>query len=172
MGFPGLSGKESVCQCRRCRRCGFSPWVGKIPWNRKWQPTPVSLPGKFHRQRNLAGYSPWGLKELGTPEKWSTHIYIAQELCSMLCNGLHGERVWRRVDIWIWIKIFFAVPWGCQQRLFRGSDDSLKCWLMRVISRKKEGEWVFKAKEKMIEDMEAQESMNLVLEKSHIPGTW
>ena len=54
-GFPGSSaGKESACQCRRH---GFIPWVGKIPWRRKWQPTPVFLPGKSHRQRNLAGYS-------------------------------------------------------------------------------------------------------------------
>ena len=41
----------------------FNPWVGKIPWRKKWQPTPVFLPGKFHWQRNLAGYSPGGLKE-------------------------------------------------------------------------------------------------------------
>ena len=43
-----LSGKESTCQCQRHRRYGFNPWVGKIPWRRKWQPTPVFLPGKFH----------------------------------------------------------------------------------------------------------------------------
>ena len=48
MGFPRwLSGKESTCQCRRCKRCGFDPWVGKIPWSRKWQPAPVFLPGNF-----------------------------------------------------------------------------------------------------------------------------
>ena len=47
-----LSGKESACQFRRC---GFDPWVGKIPWRRKWQPTPVFLPGKSHGQRSLAG---------------------------------------------------------------------------------------------------------------------
>ena len=52
-----LSGKESACQCRRHK---FSPWVGKFPWRRKQQPTPVFLPGKSHRQRSLAGYSPWG----------------------------------------------------------------------------------------------------------------
>ena len=45
-GFPGgTSGKESACQCRRHKRCGFSRWVRKIPWRRKWQPTPVFLPG-------------------------------------------------------------------------------------------------------------------------------
>ena len=47
----GTSGKESACQCRRCKRRGFDPWVGKIPWRRKWQPTPVFLPGKSHEQR-------------------------------------------------------------------------------------------------------------------------
>ena len=58
-GFPGgTSGKEPACQCRRHKRCRFNPWVGKIPWSRKWQPTPVFLPGKSHGQRSLAGYSP------------------------------------------------------------------------------------------------------------------
>ena len=52
--------KEPMCQCRRCRRPGLDPWVGKIPWRRKWQPTPVFLPGESHGQRNLVGYSPWG----------------------------------------------------------------------------------------------------------------
>ena len=45
-----LSGKESACQYRRSR---LSPWVGKIPWKRKWQLTPVFLPGKSHGQRSL-----------------------------------------------------------------------------------------------------------------------
>ena len=47
----------------------FNPWVGKIPWRRKWQPTPVLLPGKFHGRRILVGYSPWGRKELDTTEQ-------------------------------------------------------------------------------------------------------
>ena len=50
----GLDGKESAY-----RRCRFNPWVRKIPWRRKWQPTPVFLPGKSHRQSSLEGYSPW-----------------------------------------------------------------------------------------------------------------
>ena len=58
-GFPdGASGKESACQCRRPERCGFDPWIAKIPWRRKWQPTPEFLPGQFHGQRCLVGYSP------------------------------------------------------------------------------------------------------------------
>ena len=39
---------------------GFDPWVGKMPWRRKWQPTPVFLPGEFHGQKSLVDYSPWG----------------------------------------------------------------------------------------------------------------
>ena len=63
-----LSGKESACQCRRCERRGFYPWVGKIPWRRKWQPTVVFLPGEAHGQRGLVGYSPGGCKASDTTE--------------------------------------------------------------------------------------------------------
>ena len=49
--------------CLQCWRPGFDTWLGKIPWRRSWQPTPVFLPGEFHGQRSLAGYSPWGHKE-------------------------------------------------------------------------------------------------------------
>ena len=58
-----LSRKEYTCHCRRCKRYGFDPWIGKIPWRRKWQPTPVFLPGESHGQRSLKGNSPWGCKE-------------------------------------------------------------------------------------------------------------
>ena len=67
-----FSGKETASQCRRLRRCRFDPWVEKIPW-RKWQPIPVFLPGKFHGQRSLSDYSPWGHKESDTTERLSTH---------------------------------------------------------------------------------------------------
>ena len=53
-------------------------WTGKIPWRRKWHPTPVFLPGELHGQRSLACYSPWGCKESDTTEQLSfTHSYIA-----------------------------------------------------------------------------------------------
>ena len=68
-----ITGKESVCQCRRLKRRGFDPWVGKIPWRNKWQPTPVFLPGEFHGEKSLAGYSPWGCKESDTTEHTHTH---------------------------------------------------------------------------------------------------
>ena len=62
------SGKESACPCRRGKRHGFNPWVKKILWSRKWKPIPVFLPGKFHGQRSMKGYSPWGHKELDITE--------------------------------------------------------------------------------------------------------
>ena len=64
-----LSGKESACQCSRRRECKFDTWVGKIPWRRKWQFTPVFLPGEFHWQRSLMVYRPWNLKEADRSER-------------------------------------------------------------------------------------------------------
>ena len=51
----------------------FDPWVRNVPWSRKWQPTPASLPGKFHGQRSLEGYSLRGRKESGTTEHTCAH---------------------------------------------------------------------------------------------------
>ena len=74
-GLPEwLSSKDPACQCRRHRRRGFNPWVGKIPWSRKWQPTPVFLPGEFHEQKSKAGYSPWGRKASDTTKHIRTSI--------------------------------------------------------------------------------------------------
>ena len=55
--------------CLQSRRPQFDPWVGKIPWRTKWQPTPIFLPRKFHGQRSLVGYSSWGRRELDTTEQ-------------------------------------------------------------------------------------------------------
>ena len=67
--FPvGISSKEPDYQCRRCKRCGFHPWIGKIPWRRAWQPMPMFLPGESQGQRSLEGYGPQCCKELGVTE--------------------------------------------------------------------------------------------------------
>ena len=65
MGYKGIYPDGSVVKNppANARRCGFDPWVGKIPWRRKWQPSPVFLPGESPGQRSLSGYSPWGCKE-------------------------------------------------------------------------------------------------------------
>ena len=67
VGLPWWLRRLSVCL--QYGRPGFDPWVGKIPWRRKWQSTPALLPGKSHGQRSLVGYSPWGCKELDTTER-------------------------------------------------------------------------------------------------------
>ena len=69
MGHPQwLSGKESACDAKDVGDTGSFPGVGKIPWRRAWQPTPVFLSGESRGQRSLAGYSPQGHKELDTSE--------------------------------------------------------------------------------------------------------
>ena len=69
LGFPaGTSGQESICYAGDPVRCGLDPWVKKVPCRRAWQPTPVYLPGESHGQKSLAGYRPWGLKELDMTE--------------------------------------------------------------------------------------------------------
>ena len=72
LGLPQWLSWQRICL--QCRRPGFNPWVGKIPWRRKWQPTPVCLPGEFHEQRSLAGYSPWASKESDKTEHRHTAL--------------------------------------------------------------------------------------------------
>ena len=60
----------------QCRRPRSDSWARKIPWGREWQPTPVFLPGEFHGQRSLAGYSLWGHKESDTA-KQLTHTWMS-----------------------------------------------------------------------------------------------
>ena len=75
--FPGGSAEKNPPAMQEMyRRHGFDPWVGKIPWRRKRQHIPVFLPGKFHGQRSLAGYSPWDCKELDTTEHAHTHNLV------------------------------------------------------------------------------------------------
>ena len=94
------SGKESACQCRRRQ---FDLWVRKIPWRRKWQPALVFLPGKFHGQRALTGYTVHGVAELYITYQLSnnsiykhTHIFFIV-LCRyyiVFCFVLQMEGWW------------------------------------------------------------------------------
>ena len=76
-----LSGQESAC---RCRRHGFDPWVGRILWRRKWQSTPVFLPGESHGRRSLVCYSPRGRKESDTTERLHFHFHFVAQLVKNL----------------------------------------------------------------------------------------
>ena len=79
--FPWwVSGKESACQCWR-RRSHL--WVRKIPWKRRWQPTPEFLPGKSHGYRSLVGYSPWGCERMG--HDWATKQQRLMILSTFSC---------------------------------------------------------------------------------------
>ena len=74
-GLPRwLSGLRIHLWYGRHRRCGFDPWVRKIPWRRAWQPTPVFWPGEFHGQGSLVGYRLWACKESDTTE-WPLHTH-------------------------------------------------------------------------------------------------
>ena len=77
--LPGGSDSKSVCL--QCRRPGFDPWVRKIPRRKKWQPTPVLLPGKSHGQRSLVSYSPRGGRESDTVERLHFHFLCTQYSC-------------------------------------------------------------------------------------------
>ena len=73
--------KEPACQYRS-KRCGFNPWVRKIPWRRAWQPTPVFLPGESRGQRSLVGYSPCCRKESDTTERLHFYLSIFNTVCT------------------------------------------------------------------------------------------
>ena len=76
LGFPGgASGKGPTCQWRRCKRCRFYPWLGKIPWRRKWQPTPAFLPRESQGRRSLAGSSPRGHTESDMTKQLCMHAH-------------------------------------------------------------------------------------------------
>ena len=73
LGLPWWQDGKSIClQCGRPR---FDPWVGKIPWRREWQPTPVFLPGESHGWRSLVGYSPQAHKESDRTERLHVHFH-------------------------------------------------------------------------------------------------
>ena len=84
-------------QCRRHRRWGFDPWVWKIPWRRKWQSTPVFLPGKSRGQRSLVGYSPRGRKGADTTE----HTNTWEKSC-LIHNSDSCKVLWLEIVIMLW----------------------------------------------------------------------
>ena len=101
----------------KCRKPGFSLWVGKIPWRRKWQPTPVFLPGKSHGRKSLVSYSPRGRKKLDTTEQLSFFLFISSVQLLSLVR-------------------LFATPWTaeCQASLsLTNSQSLLKLTSIRLV---------------------------------------
>ena len=105
--FPsGACGKEPACQCRSHKRCGFDPWVGKIPLSRKWQPTVIFLPGESHRQKgwgttvHRVTECQTGLKQLSMHTHGNFMFNILQTCLSVFCNSctiLHSRQQNTRV---------------------------------------------------------------------------
>ena len=108
--------------CLQCGRPGFDPCVGQIPWRRKWQPTPVLLPGNFHGWRSLVGYSPWGRKELHTTEQ--LHFLTFPFFLMVFPVVTYGCESWttkkaehQRIDafqLWCWRRLV-KVPWKARR---------------------------------------------------------
>ena len=93
-GFPG----SSVVKRRQygsCRRPRFGPWVGKIPWRRKWQPAPVFLPGESHGQSSLAGYSPQGCTESDMTGRTHIHEHRASNQAEEWSQWEETDQSWR-----------------------------------------------------------------------------
>ena len=121
-----LSGKEICLQCRRRNRShGFDPWVGKIPWRKKGQQTAVFFSGKFHGQRSLVGYGPWGCKRvrhnLATkqqqqqnyvfllPKNSTVYLFMSQMCCFYLICSIHIWPFWSLFRITLIFLIFSPI---------------------------------------------------------------
>ena len=124
LGLPRwCSGKESACQCKRHRRLGFHPWIGIIPWRRKWQPAPVFLLEKSHGQRRLMGYSPWGHKESDVTERahTHTHTHTHTHIYTYISTHTHTHtHIYDHVE-----RLLIPDLWD-KGRLFRGKDSKWK----------------------------------------------
>ena len=88
---------------------GSTPGLGRFPWRRAWQHIPIFLPGEFHRQRSLASYRPWGLKELDTTEQLILLLLLFcwkdedREMWSQPLDlkGIRSPQYWRWVELWV-----------------------------------------------------------------------
>ena len=98
-----LSSKESTY--RWCRRRWFNPWVGKIPWRRAWQPTPVFVPGESQGLNTLASYSPQGHKESDTTEATDDAHIINRWLCR-----LHINNPWKHFSLHKPLGSLYRIP--------------------------------------------------------------
>ena len=97
-GFPWWLRWQRICLQRK--RPGFDLWVRKILWRKAWQPTAVFLPGKFHGQRSLAGYSSWGRKESDTIAWLTTKASLA---AFSYCSEHLQLRRLKQTPWWVWV---------------------------------------------------------------------
>ena len=118
---PGLPHRRwMLSQLSPKGRCRFNPWVRKIPWRRKWQPTSVFLPGKSHGQRSLVGYSPWSLKKVWhdfTTKQQQQHnaiVIVSFELAQKwTCQSVEQKRKYITIAE-VYVRICFKIKMASQ----------------------------------------------------------
>ena len=108
--------KRSSCQCRRCRRQSFKPWVRKALWRRKWQPTVVSFPGKFHRQRSLVSPRAWKSWTRLSEHSTQTDFFFLKHIWSPCVASIYNLLCCRVISYGIFsnfsVSDFFREPPG------------------------------------------------------------
>ena len=127
-GFPGTALVKSSCQCRRYRRCWLDPWVGKPHWSRKWQLTPVFLPGRCNGQRSLVGSSAL------VPDGWARPSACAHTLRRGLCrNTLSASRSCEDTVLWTILFSTGDCPCACMlsRSVMPSSSQVLLSWQER-----------------------------------------
>ena len=124
VGFSGgTNGKELTCQCRRHDMRVLS-LVGKIPWRREWQLTPIFLPGKVHGHRSLACYSPWSCKRVR--HNWRRHL--ACNTVTIPSNSLP----WLFPRLWVFSHLYALITDLCYT--FEGPQQlSLCVWSSQIL---------------------------------------
>ena len=130
--YSWLRGNESACQCRRHR---FGPWVGKIPWKRKWQPTLVLLPRESHGQRSLVGYSPWGDHLVTKPPPQQTFSLVVKYW--VLSEYVVEVSVAAWGPEFFWLQGKWPADAGAVSQLGRG-----RSWLWHLPATWPWGSWV------------------------------
>ena len=109
------------------RRPGFDPWVGKVPWRKEWLPTPMFLPGEFHGQRSLVGYSPWSCKESDTTERLThthTHTHtVTEQMTDTKVLRIFGSTQNCLLSKWFF---FFSVTRGLSKNRFPKAMNNFK----------------------------------------------
>ena len=113
--FPGgFSSKEPICQCTRHQRCGFDPWVRKIPWRRAWLPTPVLSPGESHGQRSLAGRLQRVRHDWKTNSQLATNAILMEDTTTLSPTFFPGRRVSLEnsssFSVCVWREVYDPLP--------------------------------------------------------------
>ena len=123
-------------------RHGFNPWVGKIPWRRAWQPTPVFLPRESHESRSLVGYSPHGCKGLDRTEAtWHAHTQETHRLRERTysCQGEGwGKGQLGSLDMYI----LLYLKWITNKNLLYSTWNSAQCYVAAWMGGEFEGDWI------------------------------